>query len=87
MVKIVLVILKNLAAFFVGAILSLLAALILPERSPLAVLTDKDIGFAIIALLPVLAMLVGVVGLAGGVFGVIVYNIVRFLRRKKIHEK
>ncbi|MEK7162608.1 MAG: hypothetical protein AAB730_02005 [Patescibacteria group bacterium] len=83
MLKVFLLITKNLAAFLVGGVLSILAFLFLPERSPLAVLTDKDVGLAVIALLPVLMILMVVAGLAGGVFGVLIYNVIHFFRRKK----
>ena len=76
-------VLKNLAVFLSGAVLGVLIIAFWPGKPPLALLGNKDIGLGIIALIPVLFIYFVVAGLAGGVLGVIIYNLVKFFRREK----
>ena len=84
MYKIFLAVVKNFVAFIVGMILSIPAVSLFPGKSPLALLNNKDIGFAVIALLLVLFIYFSAVGLVGGVLGVIIYNLVRFFKERNL---
>ncbi len=83
--KIILGIVKNLFAFIGGGIAGLLATLIFAEPI-LKFAIKKDVGLGIIAVAPAVLVIYAIVlAVVGGVLGIIVYNVVRWLRRK--HSK
>lgn len=80
--KITSAIFKNLLVFLVGGIIGILNALVF-AKPLLAHTLKKDIGLGVIAAAPLLLLFYSVLsGLAGGILAVIVYHLVRFIKRK-----
>ena len=80
--RFILGILKNLLVFFVGGLVSLGIVGVFSAHSIYELFTKKDIGLAVIALLPVLFVYGVALFVAGGFLGVIIYNVRRFFIRK-----
>ena len=75
--------LKNSLAFLTGGVLSVLATLIFAK--PILEFTiNKDVGLGIVALAPVLIIIYSMIfGVAGGLLGIIIYNFIRYFKRKR----
>ena len=75
--KIFLAVIKNLLAFLAGGILGVLAVLLLAKPLVESAIT-KDIGLGVIALAPAILVIYAIgFGTAGGVLGVVGYNVFR----------
>lgn len=81
--KILITLLKNILVFAAGGVLGLVAVVLFAKPLLERVLT-KDVGLGIIALAPVMLLLYAIVfATIGGIIAVILYNVIRFIRRKK----
>lgn len=80
--NVVLAIVKFFLAFIGGGVLGLIALVVFAE--PILKFTiKKDIGLGVIAAAPAVLVIYAVVlGVAGGVLGIVVYNVIRWYRRK-----
>lgn len=80
--KILITILKNILAFLAGAILGVLIELFFIKFILVSTLT-KDVGLGVIALSPVVIIIYSILfGGLGGILGIIVYNLIRYFKRK-----
>lgn len=80
--KILITILKNIFSFLAGAILGVLIELFF-VRSLLVSTLTKDVGLGVIALVPVVVIIYSVLfGGLGGSLGIIIYNVIRYFKRK-----
>ncbi len=81
--KIFFAVIKNLSAFLAGSFLGILTMMLF-ARSLLERTITKDIGLGIIAIAPVLLLFYSIAfGVIGGVIAIIVYNLARFIKRKR----
>lgn len=81
--KILSIAVKNFFAFLIGGVSGAAAALLLIEPL-LKYSIKKDVGLGIIAVAPFLIIFYLILfGVAGGALGIIVYNLIKFFKRKK----
>ena len=81
--KIFKIFLKNFIAFLVGGVLSVPITLLL-ARPLLESALNKDVGLGVIVLAPALILIYSILfGIAGGIAGIIIYNLIKFFKRKK----
>lgn len=81
--KILKTIFKNILAFLAGGILGILSALLyavpLLEHA-----VKKDVGLGVIVVAPVLIVFYGILfGTAGGILAIILYNLIKYIKRKR----
>lgn len=82
--KILKAIAKNILAFFGGAVLGVITVIILFLPHAVEKVGQSKEPLAIIALLPVFLILYGFFGvIAGGFLGVVGYNVVKIIRKRK----
>jgi len=85
--KILSVLFKNFLAFLAGGFLGITATLLCIEQLLKATIKN-DIGLGIIAVVPAFIVIYAVVfGIAGGIISVIIYNLMKFIRRRKALKK
>lgn len=83
MYKIFLNLLKNILVFLVCGVLGAISTLFF-AKPLLENLVKKDVGLGIIVLGPVLIIIYSIIfGLGSGITGIIIYNVIKFFRRKK----
>lgn len=78
--KILKIIGKNVLAFLGGAVLGIIAVIVffLPKA------LERVDSLAVIALVPVFLIIYGIIGIiVGGLLGVVIYNTLKFIRRRK----
>lgn len=81
--RIIKAVFKNLLVFIGGAFLGLVTTLLFAKQL-LQSLADKDIGLAVIAVAPIVLMMYAIMfGVAGGTLAVIIYNVRKFIKRKR----
>ena len=80
--KIFLVLIKNILAFFVGAIFTVLIIIIFAEPI-LKHSINEDVGLGIIAVAPAVIIIYSVFfGTGGGILGIAIFNLIRIKKRK-----
>jgi len=85
--KLLLIILKNFLGFLAGGLLGVIATL-LAAKPLLESVIHKDIGLGIIAVAPVVILIYLIIfGTAGGILGIIVYNLIRRKAKKPADKK
>lgn len=85
--KILVTLFKNLLAFAIGGVLGLIAVA-LSTKPLLERVATKDVGLGIIALAPALLAIYAIAfATIGGVIAVIVFNIIRLIRRKRRNKQ
>ncbi|MFC1732901.1 hypothetical protein ACFL6I_21585 [candidate division KSB1 bacterium] len=81
--KIIKSLLRNLLAFIVGALIGGVTTLLF-ARKLLESLSEKDIGLGVIAVAPIMILMYLIMfGTLGGVLAVIIYNIRRYIKKKR----
>jgi hypothetical protein len=85
--KLLLTILKNFLAFVAGGLLGATVTL-LSAKQLLESTIHNDIGLGIIAVAPVVILIYLIIfGTAGGILGIIVYNLIRRKTKKPADKK
>ena len=85
--KVFFTIFKNLLAFLAGGILSVLTTLLF-AKPILEFAVKKDVGLSIVALAPVLILIYSILfGIVGGLLGIVIYNLIKFFKRRKLKAR
>ncbi|MBI5045858.1 MAG: hypothetical protein HZC14_02575 [Candidatus Niyogibacteria bacterium] len=81
--KIFAVLFKNLLAFVAGGVLGLFAVALF-AKPLLERVATKDVGLGIIALAPAILIIYAVIFASiGGIITVVIYNLIKFIKRKR----
>ena len=75
---------KNAFVFLGSGVFSFVVIFSFSKKSILGLLNNKDMGLSAVVLAPVFLIYFVVFGIAGGMLGVIIYNLVKFFKRQKV---
>ncbi len=84
--SIIIFLLKNVTVFLGSGILVSLVIFLVSKKSLMEVVDNGEASIGVLALIPVLMVYFILFGIVGGVVGVIVYNLIKFFKRRKAQK-